>query len=479
MDVKTGLLGKQLSAGSVAGGSFGATQRACSALGFSGGGICTRGAGGFPRAGAGCGDGILFANNEKATMQNLNDRLASYLDKVRLLEGDNADLECKIREWYAKVGPSCEPRDYSCYHKEIEDLQNQVNPSMETNKILLNIDNNRMTADDFRVKYETECGLRQNVDADICNLRPVLDQLASCKTDLQLQCEALTEEMCCLKTNHEEEMSCLRKQATGDVSVEVNACPGPDLRKILEDLRCQYETLMERNRKETEQWYVNLEVVTSSQEIESSNKQVTELRRQLQALEINVQAQLTMKENLESSLAETECRYNKYLAELQNQISCVEQRLAEIRAEMECQNQEYKTLLDVKCRLEQEIQTYHCLLEDKGKRKVSTKAKGCKRKAQDADSPEMIILPTLLQVTANQRVPTSPTAHPLRSSLKKVFWKNKAKITWEFSVVLQQQSEGLCRTSPPGHPTLIPALPLTQAPLGFGRSLTATKACLQ
>ncbi|NXK97366.1 K1C13 protein, partial [Formicarius rufipectus] len=350
--------------------------------------------------GAGCGDGILFANNEKATMQNLNDRLASYLDKVRLLEGDNADLECKIREWYAKVGPSCEPRDYSCYHKEIEDLQNQILcAAMETNKILLNIDNNRMTADDFRVKYETECGLRQNVDADICNLRPVLDQLASCKTDLQLQCEALTEEMCCLKTNHEEEMSCLRKQATGDVSVEVNACPGPDLRKTLEDLRCQYESLMERNRKETEQWYackmeeVNLEVITSSQEIESSNKQVTELRRQLQALEINVQAQLTMvgdattihtssshvqghtcskksvywfhsqKENLESSLTETECRYNKYLAELQNQISCVEQRLAEIRAEMECQNQEYKTLLDVKCRLEQEIQTYHCLLE--------------------------------------------------------------------------------------------------------------------
>lgn len=123
-----GFLGKQLSAGSAAGGSFGATQRACSTLGFSGGGVCTRGiGGGFARASAGCGDGILFANNEKATMQNLNDRLASYLDKVRLLEGDNADLECKIREWYAKVGPSCEPRDYSCFHKEIEDLQNQVN----------------------------------------------------------------------------------------------------------------------------------------------------------------------------------------------------------------------------------------------------------------------------------------------------------------------------------------------------------------
>lgn len=50
-------------------------------------------------------------------------------------------------------------------------------------------------------------------------------------------------------------MNCLRKQSTGDVSVEVNACPGPDLRQILEDLRCQYETLIARNRKEVEDWY--------------------------------------------------------------------------------------------------------------------------------------------------------------------------------------------------------------------------------
>lgn len=70
------------------------------------------------------------------------------------------------------------------------------------------------------------------------------------------------------------------------------------------------------------------------------------------------------RDNLESSLAETECRYNNHLAELQSQITCVEQQLADLRAEMECQNQEYKILLDVKCRLEQEIHTYRCLLED-------------------------------------------------------------------------------------------------------------------
>ncbi|XP_031456623.1 keratin, type I cytoskeletal 13-like [Phasianus colchicus] len=376
--------GGGLSSGSLVGGSYGGGLGAtvlggCSGIGFSGGsarfgggigGGLGIGIGGGAVGGGFAGDGILLSGDEKVTMQNLNDRLASYLDKVRCLEQENADLECRIREWYAKQGPFCEPRDYSCYYKEIEDLQNQiVCATIDNNKIILNIDNSRMTADDFRVKYETELALRQSVEADINGLRQVLDQLTLCRSDLEAQLESLREELCCLKKNHEEEMNCLRKQSTGDVSVEVNACPGPDLRKILEEMRCQYETLIERNRKEVEDWYeckieeVNREVITSGQEVETCNNQVTELRRQLQALEIDLQAQLSQRDNLESSLAETECRYNNHLGELQTQITCVEQQLADLRAEMECQNQEYKILLDVKCRLEQEIHTYRCLLE--------------------------------------------------------------------------------------------------------------------
>lgn len=69
-------------------------------------------------------DGLL-SGNEKITMQNLNDRLASYLEKVRALEQANGELEVKIRDWYQKQGPG-PSRDYSHYFKTIEDLRDKV-----------------------------------------------------------------------------------------------------------------------------------------------------------------------------------------------------------------------------------------------------------------------------------------------------------------------------------------------------------------
>lgn len=73
-------------------------------------------------------DGGLLSGSEKQTMQNLNDRLANYLDKVRALEEANTDLETKIEQWYSKHGSGRggSRRDYSKYYPVIEDLKNQV-----------------------------------------------------------------------------------------------------------------------------------------------------------------------------------------------------------------------------------------------------------------------------------------------------------------------------------------------------------------
>lgn len=314
------------------------------------------------------GDGLL-GGGEKETMQNLNDRLASYLDKVRSLETANANLEVKIREWYEKQGPS-PTRDYSHYFKIIEDLRDKIlGATIDNSKIVLQVDNARLAADDFRTKYENELALRQSVEADINGLRRVLDELTLARTDLELQIENLKEELAYLKKNHEEEINALRGQTGGQVSVEVDAAPTVDLTKILSEMRDQYEVMADKNRKQAEDQFLrqseslNKEVAVHSEQIQTSKTEITDLRRTLQGLEIELQSQLSMKSSLEGTLSETDARYGAQLAGIQQVISGIEAQLHDVRSDMERQNQEYKILMDIKTRLEKEISVYRQLLE--------------------------------------------------------------------------------------------------------------------
>lgn len=67
---------------------------------------------------------LQVSTNEKATMQNLNDRLASYLEKVRSLEKENDRLDRQIKDWYqSRVITS---HDYTSYFVTMDDLKDKV-----------------------------------------------------------------------------------------------------------------------------------------------------------------------------------------------------------------------------------------------------------------------------------------------------------------------------------------------------------------
>merc|ERR1712235_136654 len=318
--------------------------------------------------------------NEKATMQNLNDRLASYLEKVRTLEKENERLERQIREWYEKktvVSP-----DYSGYFTIINDLKEKISFASRCNaKTVLDIDNAKLAAEDFKMKYENEQAMRLAVEADINGLKRVLDEMSLSRSDLEMQYESLKDELIMLKRNHEEELALLRAQMGGQVNVEVDAAPSMDLNQAMQEIREHYEAVAAKNRRDLEAWYqgkmavVETEVVTHNESLMKSRTELKELKSTLQRLQIELQSNISMKSSLEESLMETQGRYSAQLSSLQDLVTSLENQLSQLHANISANRQDYDMLLDIKTRLEMEIAEYRRLLdgEDDSTKQVVTK----------------------------------------------------------------------------------------------------------
>ncbi|XP_051998606.1 keratin, type I cytoskeletal 18-like isoform X1 [Xyrauchen texanus] len=314
--------------------------------------------------------------DDKETMKGLNDRLAGYLSKVRLLEESNTQLEERIKE--ALMRKEAESgRDWSSYEKTIAALREQIQEvTMDNARLFLQMDNARLATDDFKVKFESEQAMRQGVEQDLARLRKMLDDTYMGRMQLESQIESMREELSSLKKSHDEDVGNLRHQISeNQVNVQMDNKNSPDLNDTISNVRTQYERAVQKSREETEAWYQNkfdnitAEVTQNTEALQAGKTELNELRRQIQSLDIDLQALYNMIRSLEETLRDTEARYGQEVSGHNAQIMQLEEELGQVRAQVERQRAEYQALLNLKMKLEAEISTYHQLLEGVGEDK--------------------------------------------------------------------------------------------------------------
>uniref|UniRef100_A0A8C4Q242 Keratin 18 n=1 Tax=Eptatretus burgeri TaxID=7764 RepID=A0A8C4Q242_EPTBU len=314
-------------------------------------------------------------NSEKEAMQDLNDRLSNYMDKVRRLEVTNGELEMKIDEMLKRHGP--EISNNNVYFSTIEELKSKILAQvMENASLTLEIDNARLAADDFHTKWQTEVTLHSSVEGDIGSLGMLLDEYTLSRAGLETDVEFLQDELAYMRKNHEDEVTALRAQITSSgMSVEVDATPGIDLARALKDMRNQYEAVVAQNNADAEATFqkqvtekVKIVVEQRSQSSDAAKADVLESRRSMQTLQVELDTLRGQVNSLEFNLTETEGRKAQELGSYEIVIQRLQQKLQSMKNDLNGKLGEYSELLNQKMLLEAEIATYRLLLDGNSSR---------------------------------------------------------------------------------------------------------------
>uniref|UniRef100_A0A3Q1H717 IF rod domain-containing protein n=1 Tax=Anabas testudineus TaxID=64144 RepID=A0A3Q1H717_ANATE len=312
----------------------------------------------------------LAIANEKLAMQQLNDRLATYLETVKTLEKKNSNLEIKIREAIEKRGPLQE-RDYSKYYTIIADLRAKIFDMIKGNaQLAIASDNALLASNDFRVKMEYELSMRQTVEADVARLRKILDDTNVIRLHLESDIESLKEELIYLKKNHKTEVDELLAHITQvGIHVDVDAPKGQDLARIMEEMRAKYEKIALKNQEEVKAWHesqiseVQFQVTENTAALKDATSTLSETKRRYQALDVELQSALSLNSSSQATLYDIEMRYNMKMKEYNTITLSLQEELTQIRADIQQNQREYEHLLNIKVKLEAEIAEYRRLLD--------------------------------------------------------------------------------------------------------------------
>lgn len=265
----------------------------------------------------------VVRTQEKAQLQDLNDRFAGFIERVHELEQQNRTLEAELmllRQRHAE--PS---RLRALYEQEARRLRDAAEEArMERQAALASRERAEEALHNLQAHYEQEALGREEAEGKLLETRKGADEAALQRAELEKQVETLVDELAFLKRLHEGEVSELQAQVQygAQMAVETETVK-PDLSSALRDIRAQYERLAARNMQAAEEWFrgkvgsLTETVAQHSDAVRSSKDEAGEYRRQLQARILEIDACRGINDSLEKQLHEMEDKQSAEIAAMQ------------------------------------------------------------------------------------------------------------------------------------------------------------------
>ncbi|KAK9523929.1 hypothetical protein VZT92_017810 [Zoarces viviparus] len=306
--------------------------------------------------------------DDKQTLRGLNDRLSGYLGRVRHLEKENDDMEKEIDGILAKR-KTPEGRDWDEVEKPLENLKKQIKDiTMDNAKLLLQIENTKLAAEDFNKKLDGEEKAEKEVEKDVEDLKKTIEDTKLNQTQTQKEIDLVKEELTRLEQEHKEVDVLREKIKDSEVKVEIRS-HSSNLGEVVNKIRFQYDKQAQKNLMDTEEWYQsefeNIKVVEAqnNEDLHSGKSELKEVLQQRTFLEIKIQSFQSKIHNLEGALESSKVEYGQRLGPLNQVILHLEAELREVRAQVEGHLDNNKNLLCVKMKLEEEMDNYQRLMQ--------------------------------------------------------------------------------------------------------------------